>query len=74
MKQLKVFLGGLLAGISISIGGTVFLSLENKVLGALFFVGLADWEKYFAPAFSRRAWQLTAFCCSIFSRAEDRER
>jgi MFS-type transporter involved in bile tolerance (Atg22 family) len=41
MKQLKVFLGGLLAGISIAIGGTVFLSLDNKVLGALFFtVGL----------------------------------
>ena len=33
--------GGILAGISIAIGGTVFLSLENKVLGALFFtVGL----------------------------------
>ena len=41
MKQLKTFVGGILAGISIAIGGTVFLSLDNKVLGALFFtVGL----------------------------------
>lgn len=41
MKWLKIFVGGILAGISIAIGGTVFLSLDNKVLGALFFtVGL----------------------------------
>ena len=41
MKWFRTFIGGMLAGISISIGGTVFLSLENKVLGALFFtVGL----------------------------------
>ena len=41
MKWLKTFVGGILAGISIAIGGTVFLSLDNKVLGALFFtVGL----------------------------------
>ena len=41
MKWFRTFVGGILAGISISIGGTVFLSLENKVLGALFFtVGL----------------------------------
>ena len=41
MKALKTFIGGILAGISIAIGGTVFLSLDNKVLGALFFtVGL----------------------------------
>ena len=41
MKQAKIFIGGVLAGISIAIGGTVFLSLDNKVLGALFFtVGL----------------------------------
>ena len=41
MKWLKTFVGGILAGISIAIGGTVFLSLANKVLGALFFtVGL----------------------------------
>ena len=41
MKALKTFIGGMLAGISIAIGGTVFLSLENKVLGAVFFtVGL----------------------------------
>ena len=41
MNYLKTFLFGILAGISISIGGTVFLSLDNKVLGAVFFtVGL----------------------------------
>ena len=41
MRWFRTFIGGILAGISIAIGGTVFLSLENKVLGALFFtVGL----------------------------------
>ena len=41
MKALKTFVGGILAGISIAVGGTVFLSLSDKVLGALFFtVGL----------------------------------
>ena len=41
MNYVKTFIFGILAGISISIGGTVFLSLENKVLGAVFFtVGL----------------------------------
>ena len=41
MRWFRTFVGGILAGISIAIGGTVFLSLENKVLGALFFtVGL----------------------------------
>lgn len=42
MKNLGgVFISALLAGIAIALGGTVFLSLENKVLGALFFtVGL----------------------------------
>ena len=41
MRAAKVFLSGVTAGICIAIGGTVFLSLENRVLGALFFtVGL----------------------------------
>ena len=41
MKTLKVFVGAVLAGISIALGGLVFLSLENKVIGAaLFTVGL----------------------------------
>ena len=41
MKRFGTFVGGILAGISIAVGGTVFLSLDNKVLGALFFtVGL----------------------------------
>ncbi len=41
MQRFKVFVSGILAGMSIALGGTVFLSLESKVLGALFFtVGL----------------------------------
>ena len=41
MRRLKTFVYGVLAGVSIAIGGTVFLSVENKVLGALLFtVGL----------------------------------
>ena len=41
MKHLSDFLMAVLAGIAISIGGTVFLSLDDKVLGATFFaVGL----------------------------------
>ena len=41
MRVVKLFLSALLAGICIGLGGTVFLSLDNKVLGALFFtVGL----------------------------------
>ena len=41
MKTLKTFVGAVLAGISIALGGMVFLSLENKVIGAaLFTVGL----------------------------------
>ena len=40
MNYVKTFIFGILAGISISIGGTVFLSLDNKVLGAVFFTVL----------------------------------
>lgn len=41
MARLKIFVSALLAGISIALGGTAYLSLENKVAGALFFtVGL----------------------------------
>ena len=41
MKVLKTFLLGVLAGLSISIGGIVFLSCESKVVGAIFFtIGL----------------------------------
>ncbi len=41
MKRLKTFVYGILAGVSIAIGGTVFLSVENRALGALLFtVGL----------------------------------
>ncbi len=41
MKTLKTFLLAVLAGMSISIGGIVFLSCEFKVVGAIFFtIGL----------------------------------
>ncbi len=41
MERLKTFVYGVLAGVSIALGGTAFLSVENKALGALFFtVGL----------------------------------
>ena len=41
MKTLKTFISAILAGASIAIGGTVYLSLENKIVGAfLFAVGL----------------------------------
>lgn len=41
MKKLNLLLGAVLAGIAIGIGGTVYLSLDNKIVGALLFsVGL----------------------------------
>jgi len=41
MKALSSFVYSILAGVCISIGGTVYLSLENKMVGAfLFAVGL----------------------------------
>lgn len=40
-EKLKILLRGITAGIMISIGGTIYLSLENKMLGAfLFSIGL----------------------------------
>ena len=41
MKPLKTCIYAVIAGMCISLGGTVFLSLDNKVLGAFFFtIGL----------------------------------
>ena len=41
MKKITVFLNAVMAGVCIGIGGAAFLSIENKVVGALFFtVGL----------------------------------
>lgn len=41
MNKTKIFLSAVLAGCAIGFGGTVFLSVENKILGSLFFtVGL----------------------------------
>lgn len=37
MKKLSVFINAVLAGICISLGGIAFLSIENKIIGALFF-------------------------------------
>lgn len=37
-NYLKTFVSGILAGMCISIGGAVFLTLESKVLGAVFFM------------------------------------
>ena len=41
MKPGKIFVSAILAGAAIAFGGVAFLSVENKILGALFFtVGL----------------------------------
>jgi len=41
MSYLKAFVSAILAGISIGFGGLVFLSVDNKVIGAaLFTIGL----------------------------------
>jgi formate/nitrite transporter FocA (FNT family) len=37
MKQLASFLNSVLGGVCIGIGGTVFLSCDNKIAGAIFF-------------------------------------
>lgn len=38
MKELKVFIYSIIAGIAIGLGGCAFLSVDNKVVGAAFFV------------------------------------
>ena len=41
MKRIKVFIYAILAGLCIALGGTVYLTLENKIVGAfLFTLGL----------------------------------
>jgi len=41
MKKVKVFIYAILAGLCIALGGTVYLTLENKIMGAfLFTLGL----------------------------------
>ena len=41
MKYIKTLLLAILAGIAIGIGGTIYLTLENKIIGSLMFtVGL----------------------------------
>ena len=36
MRRIRAFVYGILAGLVIAIGGTVFLSVDNKVVGAVF--------------------------------------
>ena len=44
------FLYAVLAGMAIALGGAVFLALDNKILGALFFtVGLFTVRKRLQP-------------------------
>ena len=41
MEQLRIYFSGIMAGLAIALGGTVYLSVENQIIGALFFtVGL----------------------------------
>lgn len=60
-----------LANVSALFGRTLLRGLAlypfafAAVLGALFFIGLADWEKYFAPAFSRRALAAAAVLAAV---------
>lgn len=37
MKYIKTFVGGIMGGLCIALGGVAFLSIDNKVIGALFF-------------------------------------
>lgn len=62
MNRLKIFLSALLAGCAIGFGGIVFLSLDSKVLGALFFtVGL-----FTITAFGLHLY--TGKVCYVFQR------
>ena len=38
MKKLTTFLYAILAGVAIAMGGVAFLTIENKVVGAVFSV------------------------------------
>lgn len=52
MRYVRVFWSAVLAGVSISLGGTVFLSVESKPLGAflfatgLFMICVQGWQLY----------------------------
>ena len=37
MEQLRIYFSGIMAGLAIALGGTVYLSVENQIIGALFF-------------------------------------
>lgn len=59
---LGILLSGVLAGLCIAIGGTVFLSVENKVIGAsLFSIGL-----FFVVSF--KLWLFTGRVGYLFQR------
>ena len=41
LEKVKVLLGAILAGFSIGLGGFIFLSVDNKIIGSLLFsIGL----------------------------------
>ena len=36
MEQLRIYFSGIMAGLAIALGGTVYLSVANQIIGALF--------------------------------------
>lgn len=57
MKYLSTFLNALLAGLCIAIGGVAYLSVENKIVGALFFtVGLFTIVTFGFSLFTGKVW------------------
>ena len=65
MKRLKAFVLGILAGLSIALGGSVFLSVDNKVVGAVCFtVGLFTVCTFGFSLFTGKV-------CYVFERGAD---
>ena len=57
MKYLSTFLNALLAGLCIAIGGVVYLSVDNKIVGALLFtVGLFTVVSFGFTLFTGKVW------------------
>ena len=65
MKRIKAFVYGILAGLSIALGGTVFLSVDNKIVGAAgFTVGLFTVCTFGFNLFTGKV-------CYVFERGRD---
>ena len=65
MKRIKAFGYGILAGLSIALGGTVFLSVDNKIVGAVgFTVGLFTVCTFGFNLFTGKV-------CYVFERGKD---